>query len=366
MSNQIPKNELKYWLAFNQINEIGPVRFQKILAYFPNLKTAWQAPIKDLREIGLEPKIIEQIKIKHQEISPEEELEKLQAKKINVVTILDDNYPKLLKEIYAPPPLLSYLGTLGLNDQNPLAVVGTRKMTSYGQQVTQKIVSDLASAGLTIISGLALGVDACAHQTALAVGGKTAAVLGHGLDQIYPMSNRLLAKKILQNNGALISEFPLGMLPFKSNFPQRNRIIAGLSLGTLVVEAGLKSGALITAQFALEQNREVFAVPGDINRFGSQGPNQLIKNGAKMVSAADDILEFLNIKQIKNFNLANKILPQTEEEKIIQKALANEPRHIDKIAGLVRLDISVVSATLTMMEMKGLVKNLGNQTYIKS
>src|SRR3989344_3929142 len=346
MSNQITNNELKYWLAFNQINEIGPVRFQKILAYFPDLKTAWQAPTKDF-----------------QEISPDEELEKIKAKKINVATILDDNYPKLLKEIYAPPPLLYYLGVLDLNDQNPLAVVGTRKMTSYGQQVTQKIVSDLASAGLTIISGLALGVDACAHQTALAVGGKTAAVLGHGLDQIYPMSNRLLAKKILQNNGALISEFPLGMLPFKSNFPQRNRIIAGLSLGTLVVEAGLESGALITAQFALEQNREVFAVPGDINRFGSQGPNQLIKNGAKMVSAADDILEFLNIKQIKNFNLANKILPQTEEEKIIQKALANEPRHIDKIAQLVRLDISIVSATLTMMEMKGLVKNLGNQIY---
>ncbi|OGY43264.1 MAG: DNA protecting protein DprA [Candidatus Buchananbacteria bacterium RIFCSPHIGHO2_01_FULL_39_14] len=366
MSNQISKNELKYWLSFNQINEIGPVRFQKILAYFPDLKTAWQASIKDLREAGLEPKIIEQIKIKRHEISPDQELEKIQALKIQAVTILDETYPKLLKEIYAPPPILYYQGNFDTNNEILFSVVGTRKISPYGRQVTEQIVYNLAANGLNIVSGLALGIDACAHQAALNANGKTIAVLGCGLNQIYPVSNQQLAKKIIAAGGTIISEFPLGTPPYKSNFPQRNRIISGLSFGTLVTQANLNSGALITAQFALEQNREVFAVPGDINRLGSQGPNQLIKNGAKMVSAAGDILEFLNIKRVNNIKTANKILPQTQEEKNILEALINEPQHIDKIAQLVRLDISVVSATLTVMEMKGLVKNLGNQVFAKS
>ena len=272
----------------------------------------------------------------------------------------------MLKEIYAPPPILYYQGNFDTNNEILFSVVGTRKISPYGRQVTEQIVYNLAANGLNIVSGLALGIDACAHQAALNANGKTIAVLGCGLNQIYPVSNQQLAKKIIAAGGTIISEFPLGTPPYKSNFPQRNRIISGLSFGTLVTQANLNSGALITAQFALEQNREVFAVPGDINRLGSQGPNQLIKNGAKMVSAAGDILEFLNIKRVNNIKTANKILPQTQEEKNILEALINEPQHIDKIAQLVRLDISVVSATLTVMEMKGLVKNLGNQVFAKS
>lgn len=359
------ENELPYWLAFNQISIIGPIRQQRLLNYFANLKDAWQAPLNELINAGLEPKIAEDLINKKSKINPKRELEKLEKINGQAITILDQNYPRLLKEIYAPPPLLYHLGEFDLSNDFVLAVVGTRKISDYGKQVTQRLTSDLALAGLTIISGLALGIDTCAHQAALNVNKKTISVLGSGLNQIYPATNRRLAEKIISSGGAVISEFPLEMPPLKHNFPLRNRIIAGLSLGTLITEAGEKSGALITAQLALEQNREVFAVPGNIYQTGSAGPNKLIKMGAKAVTSAADILETLNLSQANDFKAVLKLIPENEMEKNILKILDQEPLHIDKIVQSSMLDISVVNSTLSVMEMKGMIKNLGNQIYLK-
>ena len=366
MSSQLSKQEIKYWAAFNQISLLGPIRFKKLLAFFSRLSEAWQAGMNELIQAGIEPKVAAEIVSQRIAIDPDLELEKLEKIKARVITILDSNYPKLLKEIYAPPPLLYYFGQFDLNNDFPLAVVGSRKITEYGKLVTQQIVSQLVKSGLTIVSGLALGIDICAHQTAIENGGKTIAVLGSGLDQIYPATNRQIAPKIIDTGGAIITEFPLGMPPLKHNFPQRNRIISGLSLGTLVTEAGEKSGALITAKYALEQNREVFAVPGNITRQSSVGPNNLIKLGANIVIDSNDILETLSLEQIKNFKVAKEIIPENEAEKTILKLLNFEPIHVDKLASYARLDISVVNSTLSIMEMKGLIKNLGNQKYIKA
>jgi len=359
-------NQLKFWLAFNQISGLGPIRWQRLLNYFPDLETAWQAKTGELIKAGLESKIAENITVESKKIDPEVELDKIKKLNIKVTTILDSSYPKPLKEIYGPPPLLYHYGNLNLENDFCLAVVGTRKISAYGKQITSEITKNLARAGLTIISGLALGVDALAHESCLQAGGKTIAVLGSGLDQIYPASNRQLAQKIIEQNGAIISEFPLGTKPFKSNFPLRNRIISGLSLGVLVTEAGLKSGALITTKYALDQNREVFAVPGNVYSQNSQGPNFLIKLGAKTVTVASDILEILNLQQAHNFKTALKIIPENETEKILLDLLDAEPLPVDKLVIQSKLNISVVNSTLSILEMKGYVKNLGGQTYIKA
>ena len=289
--------ETKYFNAFNLIEGLGPIAFKKLLAHFNSLEEAWSIEINQLRQAGLENSVIEQIKKQRPQINPSEQMERLTKEGIDLITILDKNYPKLLKEIYSPPALLYIRGKLELNDEFSLAIVGTRKLSSYGQQITPLITSDLAGAGLTIISGLAKGIDTLAHQAALKANGRTIAVLGSGLDKksIYPSINRHLAEEISQK-GAVISEFPIGAEPLAQHFPQRNRIISGLSLGILVIEAPEKSGALITAKDALEQNRDVFAIPGPILAKNSLGPNNLIKMGAKLVSQANDILDELNYR----------------------------------------------------------------------
>ena len=247
-----------------------------------------------------------------------------------------------------------------------MAVVGSRKASDYGQQVTRQICRGLAQAGITIVSGLALGIDACSHQTALDNRAKTIAVLGSGLDTIYPAANLRLAEKIIDHHGCVISEFPLGTPAYKSNFPQRNRIIAGLCLGTLVVEASFKSGALITARYALEQNREVFTVPGSIYNLGSQGPHSLIKNGARLITDAEEILESLNLQRANDFKNVKEIVPENETEKLLLTLIATEPIHIDKLVKLSELTISQLNASLTLLEMKGAIKNLGGQKYAKA
>lgn len=356
----------KYWLGLAQIKHIGPIRWQKIINYFPELNNFWSASINEICQAGIERKLAEEIVIQRKQINPEAELEKIEKRKIKIITMFDDNYPRMLKEIYGFPPLLFVLGNFNINNDFCLAVVGTRKISNYGKQATQKIVSSLSSAGLTIISGLALGIDACAHQTSLDASGKTIGVLGSGLDQIYPATNRSLAQKMIATGGAVISEFPLGTIPYKSNFPLRNRIISGLSLGTLVIEADIKSGALITAKYALEQNREVFAIPGNIHSTYSQGPNQLIKQGAKMVTEPNDILETLNLHLAKTFKETKDIIPENETEKILLEILQAQELHVDKIIQSSRLNISLVNSTLTVLEMKGLIKNLGGQVYAKA
>jgi len=290
------KSESKYFNDFNLIGNIGPIAFKKLLNYFNSLNIAWESEINEFRKAGLNQFTVEQIRKQRPNINPDYEMERLEKEKIDLITIQDESYPKLLKEIYAPPAILYIRGSFKPSDKFSLGVVGTRKLSSYGQQITPKITSELSQSGLTIISGLAKGIDTIAHQAAIDNNGRTIAVLGSGIDSksVYPAINKYLAEKITEN-GAVISEFPINTKPLAQNFPQRNRIVSGLSLGILVIEAPEKSGAMITARNALEQNRDVFAIPGDILSNNSMGPNNLIKMGAKLVTKTNDILEELNL-----------------------------------------------------------------------
>jgi len=359
--------DLKYWVGISQFTKIGPNRFKKLYNYFPTMKDAWQAPLLELQKSGLEENISQEFIIERNKIDLNFELNKIQQEDINVLTIKDAKYPKNLQEIFNPPALLYIKGNLeNLNNKFNLAVVGSRKFTAYGKQITPKIIKPLVQNGFTIVSGLALGIDALAHQETVANKGKTIAVLGSGLDKksIYPATNRYLAQSILDNNGTIISEFPIGMLPLKHNFPTRNRIISGLSLGTLVIEAAQSSGALITAKIALEQNREVFAIPGSLYNQQSKGANDLIKQGAKLVTNHQDILEELNLQEVKHYVNNQKVLPETDEEKNILSIIGSEPLHIDQIIKNSNLPINTVTGTLSLMEMKGMIKNIGGQNYV--
>uniref|UniRef100_A0A7V3J8W6 DNA-protecting protein DprA n=1 Tax=candidate division CPR3 bacterium TaxID=2268181 RepID=A0A7V3J8W6_UNCC3 len=278
----------------------------------------------------------------------------------------DANYPFLLSKIFDPPSFLYYEGELPKEDEVLVAVVGSRACTPYGRQVAEEISYNLAKEGITIVSGLALGIDSVAHRAALTAKGKTIAVLGSGLDVIYPSSHMKLAKEIIENGGALISEFSPGTPPLPHHFPLRNRIISGISQGIIVVEAGFKSGALITARCALEQGREVFAVPGSIYSLNSQGSNSLIKMGAHVVTNFLDVLDVLNLKpKTKTKTKRKEIKCETKEEAILLALLGPEPVSIDKLHALSKLDIAVVTSTLVMLEIKGLVKNIGGARYIK-
>ena len=359
-------NDLKYWVALSCFPKIGPKRFKKLLNFFPSMEAAFYGTFQDLKRSGLEEDVIQELIEGRSKINPQKEWERLEREKIQVLTIRDKNYPKLLKEIYDPPQLLYFKGTLENLNEYALAVVGTRKTTSYGRQVAPQIVKDLAQNGIIIVSGLALGIDALAHKAALEVGGITIAVLGSGLarESIYPRANLRLSDEIIANGGALISEYPITAPPLKQNFPHRNRIISGLSLGTLVIEAPETSGALITAKCALDQNRDVFATPGSIYNPTSTGPNNLIKMGAKPVTSASDILDALNIGQISHVIQTRKIIPDTREEEILLKFLSHEHIHIDRMVQLAGLDAATINSTLTMMEMKGKIRNLGGMNYV--
>src|SRR5260221_13488329 len=297
----LPLDELAYWIAFSRVLGIGPVRFKQLLDFFHgDAAAAWHASSKELAQAGLDQKVIEGFLEQRSRIIPEQELEKLERLRIHVITWKDQAYPTLLKEIDHTPPVLYIAGTLSEADRFALAVVGTRKASVYGRQVTERFATELAKGEVTVVSGLALGIDTIAHTAALDAGGRTVAVMGNGLDLIYPSSNHNLARRIVESGqGALVTEFPLGVKPDGKNFPARNRIISGLSLGVLVTEAPQPSGSLITANFALEQGREVFAVPGNILSSGSAGVNKLIQDGgARLVTNINDILEVLNITAV--------------------------------------------------------------------
>jgi len=266
------------------------------------------------------------------------------------------------KEVYDYPPVLYVRGSLLPEDEWCLAVVGTRRATVYGRQVTEEIVADLTRSRITIVSGLAKGIDSVAHSSALDNGGRSIAIFACGLDTVYPAENANLARRIMQQ-GALISEYPLGTKPRAENFPRRNRIMSGLSLGVLVVEAGEASGAMITARLALEQNREVFAIPGSILSPASKGTNHLIQDGAKLVSHYTDILEELNLTAVAHQIELKEVIPASETESLLLKQLSAEPTHIDEVCRSSGLPISTVSSTLAMMELKGSVKQVGTMNY---
>jgi DNA processing protein len=358
--------DLKYWLAFSQFPKIGPKKFAQIRQYFPSLKYAWEAFQVELVEAGLPENLVAEFIAKRRTINPDSELEKLNQEKLQVVRIIDDHYPKLLREIYNPPYLLYYKGDLNNLNEHALGVVGTRKITNYGRQATELIVSQLIEQNFIIVSGLALGVDAVAHHVCVQHKKTTVAVLGGGLDRanVYPSANRFLAENILQNNGLIISEFAIGTIPTIFNFPLRNRIISGLSKGVLVIEAGESSGALITAKFALDQNREVFAIPGPITNNLSTGTNNLIKAGAKLVANVQDILEEFNLQEIIATPPAQKPIADSPEEALILRYLQNEPRHINELVRLTNLSVTEINSTLMLLEMKNVIQNLGNMTYI--
>jgi len=283
---------------------------------------------------------------------------------IRKVSIEDENYPKLLKEIKNPPKILYYRGELK-PEENCFAIVGTRVASSYGKQVALEIAGDLAEAGLTIVSGLAPGIDTFCHQATVEHNKRTIAVLGTGLDEksIYPQSNLKLAQKILENGGALISEYPPGTPGLKQNFPQRNRIISGISLGVLVIEAKIKSGSIITAEWAKRQGKKVFAVPGPIYSSNSRGCHYLIKNGVKLVENANDILLELKLNIAKPDLINDSTKGENEEEDLILKALKEESLYIDKIIEKTKLQAPIVARTLAILEIKGKVRNLGGNIY---
>lgn len=357
--------QLPFAVAFTRIEEIGPIGFKKILQGFPSLENAWHAGIQDFVHIGISHilalKICERKKI----IDPEQEWNRVLKENVSVIIYDDSEYPKLLKEISVPPLLLYYRGTVK-NLELPLAVVGTRKVSPYGREVTGNIVSVLVQNGFSIISGLALGVDTIAHETALEYRGISWAVLGCGIDQktIYPPTNRKLAEKIVASGGALISEYPPYTQAYPFHFPQRNRIISALCLGTLVTEAPEKSGALITSHYALEQNREVFAVPGSILNPNAQGTNQLIKMGAHPVTSASDILEAFNIHPTPSATRSNETI-LTPEQNLILHSVTLEAVHIDSIIQTTGLPSQKVISALTYFELQGIVKYLGNGMYRK-
>ncbi|MFH1291815.1 MAG: DNA-processing protein DprA [bacterium] len=287
---------------------------------------------------------------------------------IQTVKLGMPGYPNLLSQISDPPKVLYFRGDLKLADQPSLGIVGKRKYSAYGRQICEQITSSLARQGLVIVSGLALGIDSFAHQSALNNQGKTIAILGSGVDKytIYPASNRLLAEQIIQQGGLVMSEYAPGTMPTAYSFPMRNRIIAGLSLGTLVVEAAIKSGALITSSCALDYNREVFAIPHPINSITGEGANNLLKQGAHLVTCAQDIIQVLKLEYLKNPNENRKPNINNELENKIWLELSQKPMHIDNIIKQTKLDSSTVSGTLMLMEIKKLVKNLGGMMYIKN
>jgi len=364
---QLPNEELQYWVAFNQFPYFGPKRFAKILNYFPDVKTAWSSNRSELLAAGLKENIVDKFTAEKNSVNPEKAFADVMDNKIKILTIKDQDYPLLLKEIPNPPFLIYYQGEIFEKQDNySLAVVGTRKISPYGQQVTENLVSELTRSGLVIISGLALGVDAVAHGACVSLNGKTIAVLGSGLDNIYPSAHTPLARRIIDSGGLIISEFPLGMPSYRSNFPHRNRIIAGLSRGTLIIEAAQNSGSLITAKLALDFNREIFAVPGPIYSDNSQGPHSLIKQGAKLITSAQDIIEELNLSNLTEKPQVRSILPETQEEHEIMNLLTLSNRNVDELIKKTKLDAKKINSILVSMELKGMIRNIGTQTFSRA
>lgn len=356
--------ELKYWIGLNAVSGIGPVRFKQLLDRMGNAAAAWFAPRDELKAAGLDEPTIQNLERLRREMDLDAELQKIAQLGARVLTWDDPAYPARLTQIHDPPPVLFMRGELSARDEWAVAVVGTRSPKPYGKQVVEEIAGDLARAGITVVSGLARGIDALAHRAALEAGGRTLAVLGSGIDILYPAENTTLADTILER-GALISEYPLGMPPEAGNFPRRNRLISGLSLGVVVIEAGENSGALITADYALEQGRELFAVPGNITSPKSRGTNKLIQEGgAKLILSVADILEELNLTLVQAQREVREVAPENEAEAVILEQISQEPVHVDEIGRETGLPIAQVTGALALMELKGLVRQVGGMHYV--
>jgi DNA processing protein len=351
--------EILYWLALNLTPGIGSILIKRLLDQFKTPEVVFRASRKELLEIeGLGEKVAGEIQKGPLENVVKKELSLLKEVKGKIITLKDDDYPKSLREIYDPPALLYVRGELRREDELAIAIVGSRRTTPYGRWITEKIGQDLARHGVTVVSGMARGIDSAAHKGALEGRGRTIAVLGCGVDVIYPSENRDLFYQIIEH-GAILSEFPMGSPPEGGHFPRRNRIISGLSIGAVIVQASEESGSLITANYALEQGREVFAVPGNVGAEGSRGTNRLIKEGAKLIESSDDILEEILPQWRKGQEETPKaedpVSALTEEERILYKLLGETPLHIDALIRESQLDPGKVASLLLNLEFKGLI-----------
>ncbi len=362
------------WLALNLIPGIRSATGLKLYEAFGSLEKIFRASVSELKEIerfGSElPNRIADMDI---ETVLQRERERMALHEVDFITFKDKGYPQLLRYTFDPPLVLYIKGSLSEHDNIGIAIVGSRRPTSYGKHVAQELAAKLAGCGITIVSGMARGIDTMAHRGALKNKGRTIAVLGSGLDYVYPPENKPLMDKII-SNGAVISEFPMGTAPFKQNFPIRNRIISGLTLGTLVVEAGERSGALITSRLALEQGREVFAIPGPINSWASKGTNGLIKQGAKLVEDIDDIIEELgpHLKSVISKEGQKDRNPETDKSNLVNngvdsilKSLGDGPVHINTLIKMTGIQAKEILSELIRMEMEGIIKQLPGNVYIK-
>lgn len=353
----------EFWLAFMQVRGMGPIRLRTLRQHFKNIQEAWWADYDQVKPL-LPASVIEDWFKLRRNTEPIQLLQAVHKIGAWILTLEDDSYPTLLREIEDAPPVLYGLGELLPQDDHALAVVGTRRASQYGKEMTRQLVAELAQVGITIVSGLAYGVDSYAHQAALDNGGRTIAVLGSGIDVLYPTEHRQLAQRICEQ-GAIITEFPLGTQPLPPHFPVRNRIISGLSLGTLVIEAPEKSGSLNTAQYAGEHGREVFAVPGNANHANSRGTNLLIRDGATLVMEAQDILGELKLtyqsSQIRQE--VKKIAPSSTIEAQLLELLAVDSLHVDELSRASGLSIQEINVALVLMELKGMVYQLAPMTY---
>jgi DNA processing protein len=352
-----------FWVGFNLVKGIGAVRLRALLDHFGDLSLAWDAPADALLASGLNARLVEKLIQIRSQVDLEKTWEGIEKQGIRVLTWLDSDYPERLKEIDQSPPVLYIRGTFVPEDATAVAIVGTRRVTAYGRQVADELAASLGRNGVTVISGMARGTDAVAHQSVIKAGGRTVAVLGCGVDRIYPPENRQLAEQIMAH-GCMLSDYPVGTVPEGSNFPPRNRIISGLSLATVVIEAGEESGALITASFAAEQGREIFAVPGGIYAPQSKGTNRLIQQGATPLLVVQDVLEALNLAMVSQQNTARRVLPADALEASIYQALGSDPLHVDEICVQLNQPIEKLSAALAMMELKGMVRQVGGMNYV--
>lgn len=352
-----------YWVAFHFVPFIGPSRIRRLQDHFGSLERAWTSHPGKLRSV-LDDRSHAAL-VKHRgEIDIASLMHRLASEGISAVTLADDGYPALLREIGSPPPVLFYRGQLLETDSTAVAVVGTRRVTSYGREMAMQIGQGLARAGVTIVSGLAKGVDGIAHQAALTAGGRTIAVLGSGVNRIYPYEHSRLAGQIAEQ-GAVLSDYGPDRKPDAPNFPARNRIISGLSLGVVVIEAPERSGALITVDFAADQGRDVFAVPGHAHSSSSVGTNKLIRDGARLVRNADDVLEDLQLRRQEAPEAVQQPMVMNEEERRLVAVLTGDPQHIDDIADRCTMEVPGVSALLVTLELQGLVRNVGAQHYVR-
>lgn len=378
-------DDLKYWVALSTVPQLGAARFRRLESYFGNMENAWKADLSLLLEAGLDSRTASEVASGVKRMDPDDAMEPLARAGVSATSWNREDYPPRLKEISDPPPVLYYRGQISPEDEWSVAIVGTRRPTGYGRKAATALSRDLASAGITVVSGLALGIDGVAHRAALESGGRTIAVMAGGLDTVYPKEHGDLFEAI-QGRGAVVSEHPLGVRPDARNFPRRNRLISGMSLGTLVVEAPEGSGTRWTVYQALEQNREVFCVPGDIFSPASRFTNRMIQEGAKLVTDYSDILEELDIPDSSNSQGGSR--PENPEfmeeggepgesqrmenveldeaEAALIGHLSAEPVHVDDLCRESGLPISSITSMLTLLEFKGIVEQVGTMHYVRA